>query len=70
MSLSKVKEEIMALMVLVDQKKMDVAQNKIDEVIESIHTGLDFAETDDDIVLWGKFLKIVESLQAKVNANG
>lgn len=66
MSLSKVKEEIMALMALVEQKKMDVAQVKVDAIVEMIHTGLDFAESDEDLVLWGKFLKIVEALQVKI----
>ncbi|MDR0229980.1 MAG: hypothetical protein LBI72_13115 [Flavobacteriaceae bacterium] len=66
MSLAKVQEEIMTLMALIAQKRRDEAEIKIEQVFEIIHEGLDFSTNDEELVYWGKYLKIVEGLQHKL----
>ncbi|MDR2222347.1 MAG: hypothetical protein LBE34_06360 [Flavobacteriaceae bacterium] len=69
MSLAKVQEEIIGLMALIAQKKTEEAEVKIEQVIEVIHEGLDLCTNDEELVHWGKFLKIVEALQDKLKDN-
>lgn len=70
MSISKVKAEIIALMAMVQHNKMIEAQEKVVSVLESINEGLDLATSDEDIVMWSKFKKIVEDLNEKISAHG
>ncbi|MCC9041986.1 hypothetical protein LNQ81_04625 [Myroides sp. M-43] len=66
MKIEEVQQMIMQLMVLVAQNKKSEALNAIDKIEESINEGLDFAQTDKEVVHWSKFAKIVEELKQKI----
>lgn len=66
MNLEVVKKEIMQLMVLVAQNKKEEAENSIEMLLEKINEGLDFAKSDEELINWSKFAKIVEELKQKI----
>lgn len=66
MKIEEVQQQIMQLMVLIAQNKKSEASKAIVNIEEAINDGLDFAQTDDEVVHWGKFLKIIEELKLKV----
>lgn len=66
MKIEEVQQQIMQLMVLIAQNKKSEASQAIENIEEVINEGLDFAQTDDEVVHWGKFLKIIEELKLKV----
>ncbi len=66
MNLEVVKKEIMQLMVLVAQNKKEEAENSIEKLLEKINEGLDFAKSDEELINWSKFAKIVEELKQKI----
>lgn len=66
MKIEEVQQQIMQLMVLIAQNKKSEASQAIENIEEVINEGLDFAQTDDEVVHWGKFLKIIEELKQKV----
>lgn len=66
MNLEVIKNEIMQLMVLIAQNKKEEAKEGIEVVLEKINEGMDFAKSDEELVYWSKFAKIVEGLKQKV----
>ncbi len=64
--MEKLEQEVMQLLVLVAQKKSDEAIEKITILREDIYEQLDFAQADEEIVRYGKFLKILEDLENKI----
>ncbi|AJA68150.1 hypothetical protein HX045_10410 [Myroides odoratimimus] len=66
MKIEEVQQQIMQLMVLIAQNKKEEASVAIEKIEESINDGLDYAQTDDEVVRWGKFLKIIEELKQKI----
>ncbi|MDR0195110.1 MAG: hypothetical protein LBI73_08285 [Myroides sp.] len=66
MKIEEVQQQIMQLMVLIAQNKKSEVSTAIEKIEESINDGLDFAKTDEEVVHWGKFLKIVEELKLKL----
>ncbi|MGL4582536.1 MAG: hypothetical protein ACRCVU_06090 [Flavobacterium sp.] len=67
MKIEEVQQQIMQLMVLIAQNKKSEASKAIENIEEAINEGLDFAQTDEEVVHWGKFLKIIEELKLKVS---
>ncbi|MEC4051563.1 hypothetical protein VSP10_02055 [Myroides odoratimimus] len=66
MKIEEVQQQIMQLMVLIAQNKKEEASVAVEKIEESINDGLDYAQTDDEVVRWGKFLKIIEELKQKI----
>ena len=66
MKIEEVQQQIMQLMVLIAQNKKSEASKAIENIEEAINEGLDFAQTDEEVVHWGKFLKIIEQLKLKI----
>ncbi|WP_121964289.1 hypothetical protein [Myroides sp. N17-2] len=66
MKIEEVQQQIMQLMVLIAQNKKSEASKAIENIEEAINEGLDFAQTDEEVVHWGKFLKIIEELKLKI----
>ncbi|WP_025125217.1 hypothetical protein [Myroides odoratimimus] len=66
MKIEEVQQQIMQLMVLIAQNKKEEASVAVEKIEESINDGLDYAQTDDEVVRWGKFLKIIEELKLKI----
>ncbi|EKB02839.1 hypothetical protein HMPREF9711_02916 [Myroides odoratimimus CCUG 3837] len=66
MKIEEVQQQIMQLMVLIAQNKKEEASVAVEKIEESINEGLDYAQTDDEVVRWGKFLKIIEELKQKI----
>lgn len=64
--MEKLEQEVMQLLVLVAQKKSDEAIEKITILREDIYEQLDFAQADEEIVRYSKFLKILEDLENKI----
>lgn len=66
MKIEEVQQQIMQSMVLIAQNKKSEASAAIEKIEEEINEGLDFAKTDEEVVHWGKFLRIVEELKQKL----
>ena len=64
--MERLEQEVMQLLVWVAQKKTAEAKEKITLLREEIYEQLDFAQADEEIVRYGKFLKILEDLEKKI----
>ncbi|MTG97529.1 MULTISPECIES: hypothetical protein [Myroides] len=59
----RIQREIIVLMkVAKENDKLDLSE-KIEELVFSIKQGIDEAQTDDEVVLYAKYLKIVNSIK-------
>lgn len=64
--LEELQREIMQLIIIIADKKNSEAVAKIENIRLELHDALDFAESDEELVRIGKFLKIVEELEGKL----
>jgi len=66
-ALENTKGDIMQLMVSVAQADRLKAEVQIQEIRELIFEEMDITTDDEELVQWGKYLKIVAELEAKLN---
>lgn len=66
MKIEEIQQQIMQLMVLIAKNKKSEASSELEHIEERINEGLDFATTDEEVVHWGKFLKIIKELKQKI----
>ncbi|WP_010252428.1 hypothetical protein [Myroides injenensis] len=66
MEIVDIQKEIMQLITLFKQNNKDGLIDRVNVVSEELNEKLDFAQSDDEIVLLGKCLKIVEDLKKQL----
>ncbi|WP_430614347.1 hypothetical protein [Flavobacterium sp. JP2137] len=65
-ALENTQREIMQLMVSIAQNDRANSERQLEEIKTMILDGLDHTADDEELVKWGKFLKIVEELETKL----
>lgn len=66
MEIVDIQKEIIQLITLFKQNKKEGLIERVNIVLEKLNEKLDFAQSDEEIVLLGKCLKIVEDLKKQL----